>query len=134
MADSVGMRRVVSRFSLLARFSALSLMVMLLIAFGLARVLQDRVESRATANAKQQAQTIIQTAVRDHIAPGDWTGGVMSKARLDDMDDALELKQLDDLDVERVNLFNPTGELIYSGDRDELGVQGEPDVARALHG
>jgi diguanylate cyclase (GGDEF)-like protein len=127
------MRRVFSRFSLLARFSALSLVVMLLIGMVLARFLQDRVEDRAIANAKQQAQTIIQTAVRDHIAPNDWNG-VLSEERLNDIDDALELKQLDELDVERVKLFNAEGTLIYSGDRTQLGLRSGPSVVKALKG
>ncbi|MEA2449405.1 MAG: hypothetical protein QOG63_1337 [Thermoleophilaceae bacterium] len=131
--NNKAMARVLSRFSLLARFSALSLAVMLLIGVVLALFLQDRIESRATANAQQQAQTIVQTAIRDHIAPGDWNG-VLSEARLNDIDDGLLLKHLDALDVERVNLFNPKRTLIYSGKRDELGIKGEPQVARALHG
>jgi diguanylate cyclase (GGDEF)-like protein len=58
----------------------------------------------------------------------------MSDARLNAMDDALAIQQLEDLDVAQVKLFNHDPTLVYSGDRSQVGLEGGPNVMRALDG
>jgi diguanylate cyclase (GGDEF)-like protein len=121
------------RFSLLARFSALSLITMLLIGFALARVLQDRIEDRAVANAKQTAQLLVQAGVRKHIVARDWNGD-LSDARLDAIDRSIRGEGIYELGVERVKLFNDRHEIVYSNDRAQIGTPGNPDHMRAVFG
>src|SRR3954452_2861030 len=119
--------RFIPRLSLLARFSLLSVVTMAVIAVLLARFLQTRVEDRAVAGAKETAQTIVQTAVLGHIAPGDWRGH-LSEQRLDTIDGDLDSENVSGLGVAAVELYSPQRRVVYASERREVGKPGDDEL------
>src|SRR4051794_30837391 len=119
--------RFLPRLSLLARFSLLSVVTMAIIAVLLARFLQTRVEDRAVADAKETAETIIQTAVLGHVAPSDW-GDHLSAQRLDAIDGDLDAENVRGLGVLVVTLYNPDRRIVYSSERREVGTRGDDEI------
>jgi diguanylate cyclase (GGDEF)-like protein len=121
--------------SLLGRFSLLSLLVVLALGVVLSAFLARLLEQRAVDNAQASARAIALTAAQQHLTRLD-LGGELTPRRLDELDEHLHNSRMASLGVQRVKVFGPTGELVYSDDRTMLGerVHNSSLVFAALRG
>ena len=128
-----------ARASLLTRFSALTLLALVVLAVVLGHVLEARIEARALENAEAAATLVARAVVQPTLRPAEVRHG-FTRGRLDELDDRLHVDghgftrgRLDELDdrlhvdgfaaagIDRVNIFNAKPEIIYSDDRSKIG-------------
>jgi diguanylate cyclase (GGDEF)-like protein len=134
-ADSIPVRTRLRRPSLLAKFSVLSLLVIVALGAGIGSVLHERIERRALDEATRLAQTLTEVGLEPVLLLGDLEP-YPSLNRLDALDEELGRRAFDELDIKRMKLFNADGTIVYS---DERGIVGEthpesPGVRAALRG
>jgi len=129
------MRALVRRPSLLTKFSALSLLVVVAIGVGVGLVLQERIERRALLEATKLAEAITKLGVQPILLPGDLAAG-QNKPHLDALDEQLKLRDFDELGIRRLKVFNGDGVIVYSDERSIVGEAhpGAPDIEAALAG
>ena len=108
------------RVSLLGQFSLLSLVLIVALGLVLATVLEDQIERRALANAEQLARVTAQVGVAPRLVARDLTRP-MSHLRLAQIDTELQQTGLDDVGLQRVKIFNSSGDLVYSDERKLIG-------------
>jgi diguanylate cyclase (GGDEF)-like protein len=123
------------RPSLLAKFSVLSLLVILALGAGIGSVLHQRIERRALSEATRLAETLTAVGLEPVLLLGDLEP-YPTLARLDALDDELGRRGFDELGIKRMKLFNADGAIVYS---DLRGIVGEthpdsPGVQAALRG
>jgi diguanylate cyclase (GGDEF)-like protein len=129
------MRALLRRPSLLTKFSVLSLLVIVALGLGVGSVLHDRIERRALLEATQLAETMTKLGLQPILLPGDLVAG-KGEAHLDALDEQLRLRDVDELGILRLKVFNADGVIVYS---DERAIVGEahpdsPGVRDALAG
>jgi diguanylate cyclase (GGDEF)-like protein len=108
------------RLSLLGQFSLLSLVLIGALGAVLATVLESQIEHRALANAEQIARVTAQVGVAPRLVSRDLTER-LSPLRLSQIDTELRQSGLGDVGFQRVKIFNPRGDLVYSDDRTLIG-------------
>jgi len=129
------MRAHLRRPSLLTKFSALSLLVIVALGLGVGSVLQQRIERRALLEATKLAETMTTLGLQPILLPGDLTAG-HPESHLDALDEQLKLRDLDDLGILRLKVFNADGVIVYSDERSIVGEAhlDSPGVRGALAG
>jgi diguanylate cyclase (GGDEF)-like protein len=117
------------RVSLLGKFTGLSLLAMVALAFVIGTVLHGRIEARALSNAEQLAGVIAKITLAPRLTRAE-LARPLGDARLAELDQALAGAGL-----QHVKLFAPDGRIAYADDRALIGDR-EPsaDIARALAG
>ena len=129
------MRPQPSRVSLLGRFAAMGVTIMLVLGLAIGITLKRQIESRALERTAQTAAVMTQLAVQPHVTVLD-LGGPLTLRRLDDLDRAVQTHAFREMGVERVKLFNRDSIIVYSDEREILGENASqsPGVQRALAG
>ena len=123
------------RPSLLTKFSVLSLLVIVALGIGVGLMLQERIERRALLESTKLAETMTTLGMQPILLPGDLAAG-QNEAHLDSLDEQLKLRDLDQLGILRLKVFNDDGVIVYSDERKIVG-EAHPDspgVRRALSG
>ena len=129
------MRALLRRPSLLTKFSVLSLLVITALGIGVGLMLQERIERRAMLEATKLAETMTTLGMQPILLPGDLAAG-LGDAHLDSLDEQLKLRDLDQLGILRLKVFNEDGVIVYSDERSIVG-EAHPDspgVRDALDG
>ena len=119
------MRARLRRPSLLTKFSVLSLLVIVALGLGIGAFLQQRIERRALIEAVHLAEVMTRTGLQPILLRGDLEA-YPSLAKLDSLDDEMQLRSFDDLGISRVKLFNADGIIVYSDERSIIG-EAHPD-------
>ena len=127
------MRSWSARVSLLGRFTAMGLLVVVALGVAIALVLERQIERRALERAVAAGQAIAQVGFQSHLAAGDLRHPIPVD-RLDRLDRQLRTRSFGESDIARVKLFNRDGVLVYSDDRSIIGDRGAGDVRAALAG
>jgi len=129
------MRALLRRPSLLTKFSALSLLVILLLGLVVGSMLQQRIERRALLEASKLAETIATLGLQPILLAGDMKPG-QDEAHLDALDEQLKLRDLDRLGIRRLKVFNADSVIVYSDERSIVGESHpeSPGVRDALRG
>jgi diguanylate cyclase (GGDEF)-like protein len=129
------MRALLRRPSLLTKFSVLSLLVIVAIGVGVGLMLQERIERRALLESTKLAETMTTLGMAPILLPGDLAAG-QGERHLDNLDEQLKLRDLDQLGILRLKVFNTDGVIVYSDERSIVGEQhlDSPGVRSALLG
>jgi diguanylate cyclase (GGDEF)-like protein len=129
------MRALLRRPSLLTKFSLLSLLVVVALGMGVGAMLHERIERRALLEATKLAETMTSLGLQPILLPGDLAAG-KGESHLDSLDEQLKLRDLDDLGLLRLKVFNGDGVIVYSDERSIVGEShpDSPGVRRALTG
>jgi diguanylate cyclase (GGDEF)-like protein len=129
------MRARLRRPSLLAKFSLLSLLVIAALGVGIGSALHARIEHRALAEATHLTDAIVRVGLKPRLKAEDLRG-YLSLKRLNELDDELQRSAFRDLEISRVKIFNRSGMIVYSDDRDIVGEMhpDSPGVVSALRG
>ena len=129
------MRALLRRPSLLTKFSVLSLLVIVALGIGVGRMLQDRIERRALLESTKLAETMTTLGMQPILLPGDLAAG-QGDDHLSSLDEQLKLRDLDELGILRLKVFNSDGVIVYSDERSIVGEMhaDSPGVRRALAG
>src|SRR4051794_5640527 len=133
--SSVQMRAPRVRLSLLGQFSLLSLVLIAALGAVLATALEGQIERHALDNAEQLALVTARVGVAPRLTSRDLLRP-MSPLRLTQLDTDLRQTGLEDVGLERVNIFNSRAELVYSTNRREIGRSelSSPELREALGG
>ncbi len=108
------MRRL-PRLGLLARFSIMSLIAIVLLGLVLAHTLRNQVRDRSLANARDTAEVVSQTAIQVHVSPREVKDGLGSR-QYRALDNQVRNTQIGTR-VSRIKLWNRDGRVVYSDDR-----------------
>src|SRR3954452_16511665 len=108
------------RLSLLGQFSLLSLALIAALGAVLATALEGQIERHALDNAEQLALVTARVGVAPRLTSRDLRRP-MSPLRLTQLDTDLRQTGLEDVGLQRVNIFNSRAELVYSNNRSEIG-------------
>ncbi|HET8949458.1 MAG TPA: EAL domain-containing protein [Solirubrobacteraceae bacterium] len=129
------MRALLRRPSLLTKFSVLSLLVMVALGIGVGLMLQERIERRALLESTKLGETMTTLGMQPILLPGDLSAG-QGERHLDSLDEQLKLRDLDQLGILRLKVFNEDGVIVYSDERSIVGEShpDSPGVRRALTG
>jgi diguanylate cyclase (GGDEF)-like protein len=129
------MRTLLRRPTLLTKFSALSLLVIVALGVGIGSMLQRQIESRALAEATDLAEVMTVTGLQPSLLRGDLEP-YPTLERLDSLDEQVHLRNLRRLDIRRMKLFNTEGRIVYSDERSIIGElhPDSPGVRTALAG
>jgi diguanylate cyclase (GGDEF)-like protein len=119
------MRALLRRPSLLTKFSVLSLLVIVALGIGVGLMLQERIERRALLEATKLAETMTTLGMQPILLPGDLAAG-QGDDHLDSLDEQLKLRDLDELGILRLKVFNEDGVIVYSDERSIVG-EAHPD-------
>ena len=109
------MRRRLPRLGLLARFSLMSLIPIVLLGFVLAHTLRDQVRARSLANARETAELVSKSAIQPRVSPRDVTHG-LSRQRVRTLDKEVRDSRIGTR-VARIKLWNRADRIVYSDDR-----------------
>ena len=121
------------RVSLLGRFAAMGLLVVVTLGVAIGLVLKHQIEQRALEQAVDSATALGRIGVQSHLRPGDLTYPI-PLTRLAELDRRLHTGSFGENGVERLKLFNEDARLVYSDDRTIIGDYGSDDVRSALAG
>jgi diguanylate cyclase (GGDEF)-like protein len=128
------MRALVRRPSLLTKFSVLSLLVIVALGVGVGSMLHRQIERRAVAEATDLAVVMTRVGLEPSLLPGDLQP-YPTLNRLDDLDEQMHLRNLDDVQIRRMKLFNADGQIVYSDERSIIGERHlSEDIRDALGG
>src|SRR5215217_4371049 len=129
------MRALLRRPSLLTKFSVLSLLVIVALGIGVGLMLHERIERRALLQATKLAETMTTLGMQPILLPGDLAAG-QGEAHLDSLDEQLKLRDLDELGILRLKVFNADGVIVYADERSIVGEShpDSPGVRDALAG
>src|SRR5690242_9746827 len=108
------------RFSLLGKFSGLSLLAMVLLGLTLGLVLQDRIEARALKNARELTEVFSRVAVGPNVNRAD-LAAPLSPEQVVVLDRALAGIRDSDMPLINAHLFGADGTTVYSTDRGRVG-------------
>jgi diguanylate cyclase (GGDEF)-like protein len=120
--------------SLLGRFSALSLLAMVALAFAIGIVLSDRIEQRALRNAEQLTRVVSRMAVVPNLSPADLERPLPPE-KVRALDAALSGLGNERLRLLHAHVFAADGLTVYSDVRSRIGdVADGDDFKRARDG
>ena len=83
-------------------------------------MLQERIERRALLEATKLAETMTTLGMQPILLPGDLAAG-QGDDHLDSLDEQLKLRDLDELGILRLKVFNADGVIVYSDERSIVG-------------
>jgi diguanylate cyclase (GGDEF)-like protein len=129
------MRSRLRRPSLLAKFSILSLIVIVALGVAIGSVLHHSIERRALRDAMHLAEVMTRVGVQTRLTRSDLDGPLRGR-RLEQLDAELRLGDFQDLEISRVKLYDHHGQILYSDQRSLIGDFHELDggLVRALAG
>jgi diguanylate cyclase (GGDEF)-like protein len=114
------MRSWSARFSLLGRFTAMGVVVVVALGLAIGAVLKAQIERRALDRAVQQANVIAALGVQPSLDPGDLRFPV-PLTRLKELDREVGKRYFEQTGVLRVKLYNRDLRMVYSDDRTNIG-------------
>ena len=131
------LRERLGRFSLLGKFTLLSLGCFIALGAALGQVLEAQVESHALNEAEAATEAAARTATKSLLAPNDLRLGI-DDARMAALDAELKA-DTGNHTVQHAKVFDRSRKIVYSDDRGEIGDRGEPGdgddgIASALQG
>ncbi len=122
------------RVSLLGKFSALSLLAMLVLALSIGTVLHARMETRALRGAEQLTTVIAQLTVAPRITRAELARPLPADLHAE-LDRALAGVPATGTRIEHVKLFGPDGRIVYADEHERIGeLASSDDVRSALGG
>jgi diguanylate cyclase (GGDEF)-like protein len=121
-------------WTLLSKFTVLSLLCFAVLGVALSQLLAHQIRERALSNTVASAQLLSGTIADTQLRKSDLTGR-LSPARVRALDDALAQAQAQGR-IARMKIWSPTGQIVYSDDRDAIGRKFEVghDLSEALAG
>ena len=121
--------------SIVWRFAITSLVVFALIGVGVAALRADDLRARSEDAATVRAELIAEGIVAPLLRPSDLEGPVRG-ARFARLDRAIHELAMEDAGVERVKIWNPDGEIVFSNDPEQVGLRPAPeeDLEEAFDG
>jgi len=122
----------VPHFSLLAKFSVLTLVCVVVLGGALALALKQQILDRAARDARELAGRTADDLADHHLTPRDLDEG-LSAGQLDSIDHSIDVL-LERGTIENAKIYNGRGELVYSRKRGEIGEREDGDVQEALGG
>jgi diguanylate cyclase (GGDEF)-like protein len=109
----------VGRWTLLLKFTILSLVCFALLGYGLAAELAHQIESRAMSNAVRSAELLSDVIVRTQLQPSDLTRG-MAPSRVRALDVSISQAHAQGR-IARVKIWGRDGRILYADDHTEIG-------------
>ena len=125
----------VGAWTLLRKFTVLSLVCFAVLGFALAQLLAHQVRHRALANTVASAELLSGT-ISNSLQPQDLTnGGRLPQERITELDDALSQAQAQHR-VARFKIWSRSGQIVYSDDHAAIGkrFEVEDDLREAFSG
>jgi diguanylate cyclase (GGDEF)-like protein len=127
------MRNRVPHLSLLAQFSILSLLCVVILGAALVLVMRDQIHDRAATISRVMAQSIANDIADEHLTGRDLERGLDTK-KLNAIDRRIEVLVLRGR-IRMAKIYDPDGRIVYSFDRREIGRRGlDREVRLALEG
>lgn len=117
----------VGRWTLLRKFTLLSLVCFTLLGLALSQLLANRIHQRALSNTTASAQLLSDVAIRTRLSPGDFAHGVPPN-RLRGLDAAVRQAR-DEGGIARVKVWSRAGTIVYSDKHAEIGKHFEVEKA-----
>jgi hypothetical protein len=120
--------------SLLTKFAIASAVPVIVLAFGLSQLIENRIEQRTLDSATDAAQLVATLGIRPSITELDLAQG-LNPDELERLDERLRAELLGK-EVARIKVWNRDGEIVYSEDSDLIGrrFEIEEDLHEALEG
>src|SRR3954470_831343 len=103
----------VGRWSLLTKFTLLSLVCFAVLGVALSQLLAHQIRDRALSNTVASAELLSGTIASGQLHPSDLTGGGLNAARVRSLDAALGQARSDGR-IARFKIWSPSGQIIYS--------------------
>ncbi len=129
----MGVRNRVPHLSLLAQFSLLSLLCVVVLGAALVLVLRDQIHDRAAATSRVMAQSIANDIADEHVTGRDLERG-LGKRKLDAIDSSTEVLILRGR-IRMAKIYDLQGRIVYSFNRREVGRRDlSEEVQLALEG
>ena len=121
--------------SIVWRFAVTSLLVFAMIGVGVAALRAGDLRTRSEEAATVRAELIAEGIVAPLLRPSDLEGPVRGP-RYDKLDRAIHEFAMEDAGVERVKIWNADGEIVFSNDREQVGLRPEleEDLQEAFEG
>ena len=128
------MRRLGSRFSLLAKFASVSLLAIVVLGLVVGRSFQMTIEEQSEARATESAALIARAGIQPRI-PTDDLRNEFSENAIRATDAKLE-SRITQQQIQSVTVWNGELDVIYSTDHDRIGeaTRANTDLQRALEG
>lgn len=125
----------VRRWSLLRKFTVLSLVCFAVLGIALSQLLAHQVRDRALKNTVASAELLSGTIASSQLRPADLDVGGMQASRVRALDSALEQARAEGR-VARFKIWSRTGEIVYSDDHEAIGkkFEIEEDLEEAFSG
>jgi diguanylate cyclase (GGDEF)-like protein len=108
------------RFGLLGRFTALSLLVTVVLGVALGATLESQIRSRAVSSAAQSAQLVAHFGIQPQLSTVALKDG-LSREAVDALDELLRAGYSDGTIVS-IEVQNADGRVIYSNDHEQIGL------------
>src|SRR3954464_7140074 len=110
-----------ARWSLLRKFTVLSLVCFAVLGVALSQLLAHQVRDRALKNTVASAELLSGTIASSQLRPADLDASAgMAPARVRALDAALEQARADGR-VARFKIWSKSGRIVYSDDHDAIG-------------
>jgi diguanylate cyclase (GGDEF)-like protein len=125
----------VRRWSLLRKFTVLSLVCFAVLGVALSQLLAHQIRQRALSNTVGSAELLSGTIASSQLRPSDLAAGGMEPARARALDAALAQARSEGR-IARFKIWSRAGQIVYSDDRDAIGKRFavEEDLQEALGG
>jgi diguanylate cyclase (GGDEF)-like protein len=124
-----------SRWTLLRKFTVLSLVCFAALGVGLSQLLAQQIRERAMANTVASAELLSGTIANGQLRPSDLSGAPMDRARRAALDATFAQARSQNR-VARLKVWSRTGEIVYSDDHAAIGrrFEVEDDLREAFEG
>src|SRR3954447_11731859 len=125
----------VGRWSLLTKFSVLSLVCFAVLGIALSQLLAHQIRERALKNTVASAELLSGTIAASQLEPADLEGRGMKATRAQAVDAALQQAKAEHR-VARFKIWNTRGQIVYSDDHEAIGkkFEVEEDLEEAFSG
>ncbi len=123
-----------SRWTLLRKFTALSLVCLSVLGVALAQLIAHQIHTRALSNTVASAELLSGTIASSQLHPSDLASG-LSPTRVKQVDDALAQSRSQGR-IARLKVWSTSGQIIYSDDHAAIGhkFEVEDDLRGAFEG
>jgi diguanylate cyclase (GGDEF)-like protein len=124
-----------ARWSLLRKFTVLSLVCFAALGVGLSQLLAQQIRERAMANTVASAELLSATIANGQLRPSDLSGAPMDPARRAALDATVAQARSQNR-VARLKVWSRSGQIVYSDDRGAIGrkFEIEDDLREAFGG
>src|SRR4051794_19384110 len=125
----------VGRWSLLTKFTVLSLVCFAALGIALSQLLAHQIRERALKNTVASAEILSGTVADSQLEPTDLSGGGMDSSRARALDAALKQAK-EQGRIARFKIWNTRGQIVYSDDHEAIGkkFEVEDDLSEAFSG